>query len=50
MIFRGENIPWDMVFDANEASFEPWRKTPKLAPPQLPADLAALTADDEHAL
>jgi catechol 2,3-dioxygenase-like lactoylglutathione lyase family enzyme len=50
MIFRGENIPWDMVFDANEASFEPWRKTPKLAPPALPADLAALTAADEHAL
>jgi hypothetical protein len=26
-IFRGDTIPWDMTFDANRASFEPYRRT-----------------------
>lgn len=28
-IFRGDSIPWDMTFDREGASFEPWRKSPK---------------------
>ncbi len=47
-IFRGDDIPWDMVFDADEASFTPFRKAPKAAP--LSDAHQALTADDEHAL
>ncbi len=48
-IFRGDNIPWDMQFDATRASFAPFRKTTpgKIAPE---GKLAQLTAEDEHAI
>ena len=42
-IFRGDNIPWDVAFDADRASFEPCRKT-------RPGKLAEITAEDEHAI
>lgn len=44
-IFRGDDIPWDMTFDRDEASFEPFRKS--RAPD---GDLARITEDDEHGL
>jgi catechol 2,3-dioxygenase-like lactoylglutathione lyase family enzyme len=47
-IFRGEDIPWDMTFDKNEASLEPYRKNAKAKP--LSAAHSGLTAEDEHAL
>lgn len=28
-IFRGDSIPWDMTFDRDGASFEPYRKPPR---------------------
>jgi catechol 2,3-dioxygenase-like lactoylglutathione lyase family enzyme len=43
-IFRGDDIPWDMVFDKDAKSFDAFRKAP------VSAELAALTAEDEHAL
>ena len=48
-IFRGDNIPWDMAFDADRASFEPFRKD---RPGKRPIEgkLSELTEDDEHAL
>ncbi|MFC7047563.1 VOC family protein [Emcibacter nanhaiensis] len=46
-IFRGDDIPWDMTFDADESSFEPYRKANKK---DLDKDLAGLTDDDEHAI
>jgi catechol 2,3-dioxygenase-like lactoylglutathione lyase family enzyme len=48
-IFRGDDIPWDMVFDADRASFEPFRKT---KPGKLPVTgkLADITEEDEHAI
>lgn len=48
-IFRGDNIPWDMAFDADRASFEPYRKTKpgKLA---VSGKLAEITEADEHAI
>lgn len=46
-IFRGDDIPWDVSYDADERSFEAYRKD-KLNPEA--ARLAALTADDEHAI
>lgn len=48
-IFRGDNIPWDMVFDADRASFEPYRKT---RPGKRPVEgkLADITKKDEHAI
>lgn len=48
-IFRGDDIPWDMVFDKDRKSFEPFRKH---KPGKLPAhgDLAKLTAQDDHAI
>lgn len=48
-IFRGDNIPMDMSFDANRASFEPYRKS---VPGKRPVDgaLADITPADEHAL
>lgn len=46
-IFAADNIPWDVTFDQDQRSFEPYRK--HLSNPEA-ARLAALTPDDEHAL
>jgi catechol 2,3-dioxygenase-like lactoylglutathione lyase family enzyme len=48
-IFRGNDIPWDMVFDANKASFDAFRKA---APGKQPVTgkLAEITEADEHAI
>ncbi|MBT0668248.1 VOC family protein [Novosphingobium profundi] len=48
-IFRGDDIPWDMTFDAERTSFEPYRKA---KPGKRPSEgaLAQLTEDDEHAI
>lgn len=48
-IFRGDNIPWDVTFDLDRKSFEPYRK---VAPGKRPAEgkLAELTEADEHAI
>lgn len=48
-IFRGDDIPWDMAFDADRTSFEPYRKT---GPGRLPVagKLAEISEADEHAL
>lgn len=46
-IFRGDDIPWDMTFDRDERSFDPYRKGRKQP---LTGDLANITEDDEHAL
>lgn len=48
-IFRAPNIPWEMTFDADRQSFEPYRKSTP-GKQQLSGALAELTADDEHAL
>jgi len=48
-IFRGDNIPWDMTFDADRASFEPFRKAARGRLP-VQGKLAEITSDDEHAL
>ena len=48
-IFRGDNIPWDMSFDRDGASFEPFRKMAKATGP-VSAELSKLTKEDEHAL
>lgn len=44
-IFRGDDIPWDMEFDLDQKSFEPFRKSLKPT-----GDLAKITDEDEHAL
>ncbi|MBS0482082.1 MAG: VOC family protein [Proteobacteria bacterium] len=49
-IFRGDNIPWDMQFDRDRASFEPYRKATPGKRPTTDPTLARLTADDEHAI
>lgn len=49
-IFRGDNIPWDMTFDKDRASFEPYRKDKPGQHPTIDATLARLTAEDEHAI
>jgi len=48
-IFRGDDIPWDMKFDADRSSFAPYRKS---KPGRKPAEgkLAELTDADEHAI
>jgi len=48
-IFRGDDIPWDMTFDANRASFEPYRKA---APGKgaVAGKLAEISAEDEHGI
>lgn len=46
-IFRGDDIVWDMQFDADERSFEPYRKG-KVKPGA--EERAKLTAEDEHAI
>lgn len=43
-IFRGDDIEWDMTFDADEASFEPYRQSPKPT-----GDLKQVSEEDEHA-
>ena len=45
--FRGDNIPWDMAFDADQRSLDPYRKG-KPNPEQT--RLNALTKEDEHAI
>lgn len=48
-IFRGDNVPWDMQFDADRASFEAYRRnTPGKQQPA--GELADLTEADEHAI
>ena len=49
-IFRGDNIPWDMQFDADRASFEPFRKSAPGKRPVTDATLSRLTEEDEHAI
>ena len=49
-IFRGDNIPWDMTFDADRASFEPFRKTKPGKQPTSDPTLSRLTDADEHAI
>ncbi|WP_404478493.1 VOC family protein [Novosphingobium sp. BL-52-GroH] len=48
-IFRGNDIPWEMTFDADRASFAPFRKRQpgKLA---VGGKLAEITGADEHAI
>ncbi len=48
-IFRGDDIPWDMAFDADRASFEPYRKA---GPGRLPVTgkLLEISEADEHGL
>lgn len=48
-IFRGDNIPWDMTFDADRASFDAYRKD-KPGKRPVSGKLAELTEDDEHAI
>jgi catechol 2,3-dioxygenase-like lactoylglutathione lyase family enzyme len=48
-IFRGDNIPWDMAFDADRASFGPFRKTTPGKRP-VAGKLADITQADEHAI
>lgn len=47
-LFQGDNIPWDMQFDPEQRSFEPFRKARIMQP--LEEALASLTREDEHAL
>ena len=49
-IFRGDNIPWDMAFDADRKSFEPFRKVKPGKQPTTDATLSRLTEADEHAI
>ena len=46
-MFAADNIPWEVTFDADERSFEPYRKN---KPKPEASDLAALTEEDEHAI
>jgi hypothetical protein len=48
-IFRGPDIPWDMVFDAERKSFEPYRKT-KPGKLKVAGKLAQIIEEDEHAI
>jgi len=48
-IFRGPDIPWDMAFDADRKSFEPYRKA-RPGKQAAEGQLATLTEDDEHAI
>ncbi|WP_374528640.1 VOC family protein [Novosphingobium sp.] len=49
-IFRGDNIPWDMQFDKDRASFEAYRKVKPGKQPTTDATLSRLTDADEHAI
>lgn len=46
-IFRGDDIPWDMTFDADERSFGPYRKG---RPNPEAGRFDNLTEEDEHAI
>lgn len=46
--FRSDNPVWEMTFDPDGASLEPFRKSAKQTP--LPTGLDQLTREDEHAL
>jgi hypothetical protein len=48
-IFRGPDIAWDMQFDADRRSFEPYRKA---VPGKRAVEgaLAEISEDDEHAI
>ena len=48
-IFRGDDIPWDMTFDADRKSFEPFRKSGRASAP-VSGKLAEITEADEHAI
>jgi catechol 2,3-dioxygenase-like lactoylglutathione lyase family enzyme len=48
-IFRGDDIPWDMTFDADRKSFDPFRRD-KPGKQPIGGDLAKLTQEDEHAI
>lgn len=48
-IFRGPDIPWEMEFDADRKSFEPYRKTVS-GKQVVTGTLAEITEDDEHAI
>lgn len=48
-IFRGDDIPWDMQFDADRRSFEPFRKASPGRQP-VTGKLAEITPEDEHAI
>ena len=48
-IFRGDDIPMDMTFDADRRSFEPFRKA-KPGELLVTGKLAEISQDDEHAL
>ncbi|WDF72535.1 VOC family protein [Novosphingobium sp. KACC 22771] len=48
-IFRGPDIAWDMRFDADRQSFDPFRKAASGKRP-MTGELSRLTQDDEHAL
>ena len=48
-IFRAPDIPWDMTFDQDRASFAPFRRTRPGKQP-ISGDLANLTEADEHAI
>ena len=43
-IFRGDNIPWEVEFDMDMRSFEPYRKRQK----PIGGDLGKMTHADEH--
>lgn len=46
-IFRGEDIPWDMSFDADESSFDPYRKKPG---GKSKGEVPEVTEAEEHAV
>ena len=46
-IFRGDDIPWEMTFDMDHRSFEPYRKG-RINPES--GRYEALTEEDEHAI
>lgn len=46
-VFRGDDIPWEMAFDPDEKSMEPYRKANRKP---VAGDLAKLTQADEHAI
>ncbi len=49
-IFRGDDIPWDMQFDADRKSFDAFRKVTKGQKHAPMGKLGELTEADEHAL